>query len=58
LRRIEIAVTDEEPGAAIVKLLPWLPEYREKSLLGNRFGKPGVIAGELSAGSFTSEIGK
>lgn len=53
-----IAVTDERPTAEIAKLLPWLDAYRDKTLLGNRFGEPGVLADELGAASFTTELGE
>jgi hypothetical protein len=58
LRRILISVTDDQPTAEIVKLLPWLPKYRDRTFLGNRSAKPGVLADELRAGFFTTEIGK
>lgn len=59
LRQIDITVTDDRPTAEIVKLLPWLPQYRDKSLLGNQGAyKIGVVGDGLSQGSFTTEIGR
>jgi hypothetical protein len=58
LKRVSIQITDDPITTGIQKIIPWLPEYYDKRLDGNRYGKNTLFSNSLSSGSFSTEIRK
>lgn len=56
LKEITIEITPDAVTTGIVKLLPWLPNYYNKRLDGQRFGDFKTFANSLSAGEFSTEV--
>lgn len=61
LKEITIEVTNESPSSSLLeKLLPWMPQYYDKRLDGQRYGmikSPYPAANTLSSGSFVAGMG-
>jgi hypothetical protein len=58
LTKVTIELTDDPPTKGIVKLLPWLPNYYDKRLDGQRFGSINATnqtANSLASGVFSTE---
>ena len=58
VKRITIAITDDDVTEGIEKRLQWLASYRGRKFDGQRFNNSTALSNRLSAGSFSSEVGR
>ncbi|MDP2206479.1 MAG: hypothetical protein Q8K65_09260 [Alphaproteobacteria bacterium] len=61
LRSVTVEVTDADVETVVQRILPWLPDYYDKRLDGQRFGSSDAeykFANRLSSGAFSSGVKK
>jgi hypothetical protein len=58
LGRVTVEITEDPVTVGIQEKLPWLSDYFDRRLDGNRYGNSGKISNMLGSGSFSTEIRK